>query len=332
MDSTKPKNLELSMKVQYVKGVGPRKAKAFAKLGVETLGDLLEYFPRDWVFMPEPVKIAEARVNEQACLVGVVEQTDYHKFRRVPMFKAVVADETGMCQVVWFHGGYLQKQIEPGKVIMVSGKVGMYKHHLQMTNPKFTVLDEDNKRGEEYFSGPVYPATANLAGTDIKRIIGPIVEDLTNLAPEFFDEAFRRKNELLSRPEAFRQIHCPTDEEMLARAKRTLKYDELFLMQLGLALKRHHVRHGAPAIAMTCTDKIDSRIRKRFPFLLTGDQDSVIGEITADMSRSIPMNRLLQGDVGSGKTVVALYAALLAVANKTQAAIMAPTEILANQH
>jgi len=320
------------MPVQYVKGVGPRRARAFEKLGVRTLGDLLEYFPRDWVFMPEPVKIADAHVNEQACLVGVVEQTDYQKFRRTPMFKAVVADETGMCEVVWFHGGYLQGRIEPGKVIMVSGKLAMYRHHLQMTNPKFAILDDDSERCREYFSGPVYPATANLSSTDIRRIITPIVKDLTGLVPEFFSEAFRRTNELLSRPEAFRQIHRPDDERMLARARRTLKYEELFLMQLGLALKRYRVRHGAPAIAMKCTDEIDRRIRRRFPFLLTADQDRVISEITADMSRPIPMNRLLQGDVGSGKTVVALYAALLAVANRTQAAIMAPTEILANQH
>jgi ATP-dependent DNA helicase RecG len=325
-------NPDLSTPVQYVKGVGPARATVFAKLGVETLGDLLEYFPRDWVFMPAPVKIADARVGEDACLVGIVEQTDFQKHRRTPMFTAALADDTGICEVVWFHGGYLQNQLEPGKVIMVSGKLGTYKHHLQMANPKFVILEAEGSADPDYFSGPVYPATAQLSSVQIKRIIRPIAADLSNLVPEFFDENIRRGNELLPRAKAFAQIHAPDDEKTLAAAKRTLKYDELFLMQLGLALKRHHVQHGVPATPMTCTDAIDSRIRKRFPFLLTGDQDKVIAEIAADMARPIPMNRLLQGDVGSGKTVVALYAALLAVANKTQAAIMAPTEILANQH
>jgi len=330
--SAEQHNLDLSMPVQFVKGVGPAKAKAFAKLGVETLGDLLEYFPRDWVFMPDPVKIVDARVGSDVCLVGIVEHTDYQRYRRTPMFKATLADDTGLCEIVWFHGGYLQGQLEPGKVMMVSGKLNRYQYHLRMTNPKFVIMEGEGEVGAEYFSGPVYPATAQLSSVQIKRIVQPVVREAAGLLEEFFDEAFLRKNELLSRAKAFEQIHKPEDERLLAAARRTLKYDELFLMQLGLAVKRHYVQHGAPAKAMACTDAIDSRIRKRFPFLLTGDQDKVIGEIAADMGRSVPMNRLLQGDVGSGKTVVALYAALLAVANKTQAAIMAPTEILANQH
>ena len=127
-------------------------------------------------------------------------------------------------------------------------------------------------------------------------------------------------------------IHLPPDEKKLTQAKRRLKYDELFLMQLGLALRRYKVQHFSSATACICSEEIDRRIRRRFPFLLTEDQNAAIAEIAADMRSAKPMNRLLQGDVGSGKTVVALYAALLAVANKTQVAIMAPTEILAGQH
>ncbi|MHC4433648.1 MAG: DEAD/DEAH box helicase, partial [Planctomycetota bacterium] len=127
-------------------------------------------------------------------------------------------------------------------------------------------------------------------------------------------------------------IHAPPDEDKLAQAKRRLKFDELFLMQLGLALRRHKVQHFSASSECPCTDEIDSRIRKRFPFLLTEDQNECIAEISADMARSQPMNRLLQGDVGSGKTVVALYAALLAVDNRMKVAIMAQTEILADQH
>lgn len=324
--------MDPAMPIQYLKGVGPSRAKAFEKLGITTAGDLLEYYPRDWNFMPEPCRIADVAVNEHACITGVVEQTEYQPYRRKPVFKARVADDTGMCTIVWFHGGYLQKIVEPGKVIIASGKVTTYKHQLQMSNPKFVVLDEDNKLGPEYLSGPVYPATAGLSADRLKSIIVPAVTELSDLLEDFFDERFRRKNELLRRREAFRQIHNPEDEDTLARAKRTLKYHELFLMQLGLALRRYRTRHYAPAVEMRRTEEIDHRIRRRFPFLLTPDQETVIEEIVADMAKNIPMNRLLQGDVGSGKTVVALYAALLAVANRMQAVIMAPTEILASQH
>jgi ATP-dependent DNA helicase RecG len=218
---------------------------------------------------------------------------------------------------------------------MASGKIALYKHQLQMTNPKFLVLDESRHAGIEpadYFSGGVYHASAKLSGRQIKRIIAPVLVHLLELVPEFYDKSFLKKANLIGRKDAFGWIHLPPDEEKLAAAKRRLKYDELFLMQLGLALRRVKRQHFSVAEPMKCNDKIDSRIRKRFPFLLTEDQNNVISEIVADMKKCEPMNRLLQGDVGSGKTVVALYAALLAVANRTQVAIMAPTEILAAQH
>lgn len=318
--------------VQFLKGVGPALAEVFARLGVETVGDLLEYYPRDWVFMPRAVKINQMMPNETVAVIGLVESTDYQSFRRQPMFEAVISDETGICRLVWFHGGYLRDQLRPGQIIIASGKATLYKRQLQMTNPKFVVLDEEHSRTAEYFSGGVYPATGKLGSRQIKRIIRPVLDNLGGLVQEFYDEAFRKKANLIGRKDAFEWIHLPPDEKKLAQAKRRLKYDELFLMQLGLGLRRYRIRHFSTAKACNVTDEIDSRIRRRFPFLLTEDQNECICEIVADMGRSEPMNRLLQGDVGSGKTVVALYAALLAVANKRQAAIMAPTEILAGQH
>ncbi len=324
--------LDVSMPVQYLKGVGPARAKTFAQLGVETVGDLLEYFPRDWNFVPEPTKIAQTQPGEDTAVIGLVESTDYQDYRRQPIFEAVISDDTGVCRIIWFHGGFLRNQLEPGQIIIASGKVTLYKHQLQLTNPKFVVLDEEHPHSAEYFSGGVYPACKGLSSRQIKKIIGRVREATDKLVPEFYVKSFLKKANLISRKDAFRWIHLPPDEEKLAQAKRRLKYDELFLMQLGLALRRYKVQHFSAARPCICTEEIDSRIRKRFPFLLTEDQDGAIAEIAADMSRHEPMNRLLQGDVGSGKTVVALYAALLAVANRTQAAIMAPTEILAGQH
>ncbi len=325
-------SLSLSMPVQFLKGVGPARAKAFAQLGVETVGDLLEYFPRDWVFAPDVVKINQMQEGQSATIIGLVESTDYTRYRHAPFFEAEITDDTGVCRVIWFHGGFLRDQLKAGQVIMVSGKVSLYKHHLQMTNPRFMVVDEKSTEPDEYFGGGVYPASAELSSRQIKKIIRPVLGSLDGLVDEFYDRNFLREAELVSRKDAFSWIHQPPDEKRLAQANRRLKYDEFFLMQLGLALRRFRCRHFSEAVPMRCNEKIDSRIRKRFPFLLTQDQNTVIAEIAADMSSSEPMNRLLQGDVGSGKTVVALYAALLAVANKTQAVIMAPTEILAGQH
>ena len=332
MDAGPKHNLELNTPVQYVKGVGPARAQTFAQWDVQTVGDLLEYYPRDWVFAPTPTKIGQLRPNETASIIGLIESTDYQNYRRTPLFEAMVSDDTGLCRIVWFHGGYVRNQFQPGQIIMASGKATVYKHQFQMTNPKFMVLDEAHAQPDRYFSGGVYPASARLGSGQIKRIIVPLLDRLDEWVCELHEKEVRKKLHLIDRKDAFRWIHMPPDKEKLAKAQRRLKYDELFLMQLGLALRRYRAQHLAAATACTCSDEMDSRIRKRFPFLLTEDQSDCIAEIVRDMGRAEPMNRLLQGDVGSGKTVVALYAALLAVANKTQAAIMAPTEILASQH
>lgn len=332
MDAEPKNNLDQSTPVQYVKGVGPARGQTFAQLGVQTVGDLLEYYPRDWVFAPTPVKIGQLQPNETASIIGLVESTDYQSHRRMPFFEAMVSDDTGTCRIVWFHGGYMRNQFQPGQILMISGKATIYKHQLQMTNPKFMVLDEAHANPDLYFSGGVYPASARLSAGQIKRIIVPLLDRIDEWVCELYEKDVRKKLHLIDRQDAFRWIHMPPDEEKLAKAKRRLKYDELFLMQLGLALRRYRMQHVSAAMACACSDEMDSRIRRRFPFLLTEDQNDCIDEIVRDMGRTEPMNRLLQGDVGSGKTVVALYAALLAVGNGAQAAIMAPTEILASQH
>ena len=324
--------IELSTSVQYLKGVGPARAAALGELGVRTAEDLLNYFGRDWSFVPEVVPIERIRPNQTVCIIGQVERTDWQPYRRKPFFEVMLADATGLCRVIWFNGKYLVGQLEPGKILLVYGRAAQYKHQLQFTNPKFHIVPPEQSKDGEAFNGPIYPASAEIASWQIKRIVKTSLDKLCALVPELFDKAFLKKNDLIERAKAYEWIHNPADEKQLDRAKRRLKYDELFLMQLGLALKRHHLRHTAPATPLPCSDKIDSHIRRRFPFLLTEDQDKVIAEIVADLAKSIPMNRLLQGDVGSGKTVVALYAALVAVADKQQVAIMAPTEILARQH
>ena len=329
---TSQNKIELTTPVQYLKGVGPSRALVFEQLGVKTVGDLLEYFPRDWNFLPEPVKINEIEPNRNAAVMGLIESTDYQSYRRQPIFEALISDDTGICRIIWFHGGYLRNQLQPGQIIFVYGKVTQYKHQLQFANPKFLLVDEEHSHSPEDLSGGIYPATKDLSNRQIKRIIKPVLTQIDELTCEFFDNKFLKKNQLINRNNAYNWIHQPADDKELSKAKRRLKYDELFLMQLGLALRRYKVQHFSSANPCNWTEQIDSRIRKRFPFLLTEDQNNSINDIIEDMAKHEPMNRLLQGDGGSGITVVALYAALLAIANKMQVAIMAPTEILAGQH
>jgi ATP-dependent DNA helicase RecG len=326
-----PNTLSLDMPVQFLKGVGPARAETFAKLEVKTAADLLEYYPRDWYFAPAPVKIEQLETDQTVTLAGVVESTDWQVWRKPPYFEAYIDDGTGICRIIWFHGRFLQDKITPGVKLVVWGKVSEYKHQLQLTNPKFVIIEDDEITADS-FSGPVYPATANLSSGQLKKIIHDSLDKLVELVPEFFDADLLKKSNLIDRQKAFKWMHNPEDETQIAQAKRRLKYDELFLMQTAMALRRYKVRHFEKAVPLKCTEQIDSRIRKRFPFLLTEDQDKVIEEIVADLNKTVPTNRLLQGDVGSGKTVVALYAALVAIANKQQVAIMAPTEILAAQH
>ncbi len=324
--------LDLNTEIKFVKGVGPRRAKSFEKLGVLRLGDLLEYFPRSWNFLPEPVKINQVYENQEVTVVGFIESCDFLRFRRPPVFEIRVVDETSSLRVIWFNGGYLANQLHVGMRVALSGKVSKYKHQLQLNNPKFRILGEDDQAQIATLGGAQYPATADLSSNQIKKVIHNVCAELCASKKEIFTREFRDQRRLIERKDAYRLIHLARDEEDLEKAKRTLKYEELFLMQLGLAIRRSKTKSFSPSAIMKFNDTLDSHIRRRFPFMLTQDQDNAIAEIVADMRKAQPMNRLLQGDVGSGKTVVAVYAALLAVANKTQVAIMAPTEILAEQH
>ena len=331
MTTKTPDSIAPDMPIRFLKGVGPARAEAFEKLGVKTAADLLEYYPRDWYFAPPPVKIQQLKPDHTVTLAGIVESTDLQFWRRPSYFEAYINDDTGICRIIWFNSKFLQGKITPGTKLIVWGKTTLYKHQIQLTNPKFVIVEDDEITADS-FSGPVYPATAELSSGQIKKIIGDSLGTLVQIVPEFFDSGFLKKSNLIERRVAFKSIHNPENETRIAQAKRRLKYDELFLMQTALALRRYKVKNFSKAVALKCTEQIDRRIKKRFPFLLTEDQNKVIEEIAADLAKTVPMNRLLQGDVGSGKTVVALYAALVAVANKQQVAIMAPTELLAAQH
>ncbi|MCK5226158.1 MAG: hypothetical protein KAQ89_05525, partial [Planctomycetes bacterium] len=216
--------MDLKTPVQFLKGVGPARAKIFEQLAVYTVSDLLEYFPRDWQFAPDAVKIAQIEAGKIFTVIGMLESMDFHSYRKPAMLEVSIADDTAELRIVWFHGGFLQKQLKPGQIITASGKVDLYKHQLQMTNPKFSILESQLEKNNQ-LSGGIYPACKQLSSGQIKRIIASILDEVDGLVDEFYDKKFLRKNDLVGRKEAFKWIHTPKDEEELARAKRRLKYD-----------------------------------------------------------------------------------------------------------
>lgn len=326
-------SLELDTPVQYVKGVGPRRAEQLAASGVRTVEDLLMYFPRRFRLRRQVQSIETLAGDEPAATVaGVVRETNYKPFGRKPFFECGLDDGSGWVVAKWFHGGYLTDRIKPEMHIAVSGKVSVYKETLQFINPRFEVIWDPagtNLQADELL--PVYPACGPLPSGLIANLIKRVLPEVRRLFARWFDDEHLDRRELLPRPAAIAAMHRPEDNATWTSARKRLAYDEFVLMQLGIALQRMR-SVSRPAHPLAAGDEIDRRIRARFPFKLTAAQDRVVAEIAADLARPRPMNRLLQGDVGSGKTVVALYAALVAVAHRKQAAIMAPTEILARQH
>ncbi len=326
-------SLELNTPVQYVKGVGPRRAEQLAASGVRTVGDLLLYFPRRFNLRRQVQPIRTLRGDEPAATVaGVVRETNYKPFGRKPYFECGLDDGTGWVVAKWFHGGYLKDRIKPEMHLAVSGKISVYKETLQFINPGFEIIwspEETNLQVDELL--PVYPACGPLPSGLISNLIKSVLPEAPRLFARWFDDEHLRRRNLPPRPEAIAAMHRPEDNAAWTLARRRLAYDEFILMQMGIALQRMR-SVSRPAHPLKISDEIDRRIRARFPFTLTVAQGRAVGEIASDLARSRPMNRLLQGDVGSGKTVVALYAALVAVAHRKQAAVMAPTEILARQH
>ena len=325
--------IELDTPVQYVKGVGPTRADQLAQLGIHTVQDLLTYFPFRFDLRRQVQPIGSLRGDEKtATVAGEVLDTEERPFGKTPSFQCCLRDETGWVQARWFHGGYLRDKIKTGMQLAVSGPVSVWREVLQFVNPQFQIIwDPQSTNLSEDELQPVYPAGAGLSSNVIARVIQHVLPQAASLIPRWFPPSYLEHRGLLSRPAAVEAMHRPEDKAHWSLARKRLAYDECLLMQLGVAIMRLRAV-SRPAHALENTPEIDRRIRRRFPFALTGAQDRALGDIVADLRRDRPMNRLLQGDVGSGKTVVALYAALLAVANRKQAAIMAPTEILAAQH
>jgi len=318
--------------VQYVKGVGPKRAELLRRLGIRTVADLLYLLPRDYEDRSVVVPIARLRLGQRATIRARV--VSVHRFRSPrgrAMAEVLVEDDTGRLRCIWFNTRYFREEdFPPGREMFLTGKVSFYREP-RMVSPQHELADE----GEALFGPrilPVYPLTENLRQNSMRLIVRAALAEYGDLVEEIFDPDLLEKRGLPPVPEAIRAVHYPETPTEAERGRRRLAYEELFLLELGMALRRRGIRREEGGFAFRITPEIDRRIRRRFPFTLTRAQERVVAEIQADMQSTRAMNRLLQGDVGSGKTVVALYAMLAAVANRFQAALMAPTEILALQH
>ncbi|CAN5476645.1 ATP-dependent DNA helicase RecG [soil metagenome] len=320
--------------IESLEGVGTARAKHLRELGLTRLGDLLDYFPRAYQVESPERSIGQLVEGEIQSARGRVVAVNYVPARPRPRFEATLEDEQSgdKLALVWFHGAYLRTRIHPGILLRVRGRIGFFRNLPQLTNAKWEVVDDSTPLHDDAAYRSIYPASSRINSESIGKIIAQNIQPAIDEISELFPPQLLRERKLISRADAYRLIHLPKDVRDARAARKRIVYDELMLLQLGLGLSKR-LRDGRLTAPVMRADKLlDQRIRQRFPFALTNAQQRSIYEIVKDLRSGQPMNRLLQGDVGSGKTVVALYAMLVAVANRTQAAILAPTEVLAEQH
>lgn len=333
-ESTRRREFNLSDEIQFLPGVGPKRAESFARLGVRTIGDLLEYVPVRHERTEERL-VANLDEGMTASIVGQVTAVRLQGGRFGRSVAATVTDNSARCGAVWFNAPWMIDRVKPGMIVRLTGQVRGYRDRPQIVNPKITVLGGDaapaNEKNPASVAG-VYPATAMLSSEQIARLIAVNLDRMLALVSEWHDADHLLKRDLAPRRWSFEVLHRPTVDADVERARRRLAYDELLLLQLATQIARRQRAASATATALHSSDEIDRRIRARFPFPLTPAQNRAVQEISADLAQARPMQRMLQGDVGCGKTVVALYAALVAIANRMQVAVMAPTELLAEQH
>jgi len=315
--------------VEALKGVGPARLEQLEAFGIRTIDDVLQVRPSKYLRLNDVVPIDEVREGETAAVSGTVVSATVSRPRgRRRSAIAEIADETGSLRVTWFGQGYLRKQLTKGRRVTVSGVARLYKDRLNLT-AAFYEFDGDG--GFTRRIVPVYALPEGFPKRTFSAMMDEAVEGYASSAREVFCDEIRTRRNLPAAADLLEMIHRPRTLEEAATARRALAYEELFIFEAAMARRKRAMEktHTKP---IKVTPKIDARIRALFPFDFTAAQNGVISEITADLARTVPMNRLLQGDVGSGKTVVAIYSMLAAVAARRQAALMAPTEILAEQH
>lgn len=327
----------LETEVKYLKGVGPKLAQVLSKLNIYTLSDLLFHLPRRYEDRRQFRKIAHARPGEAITVAGKLLTADNIKVRNhMTITKAYIDDGSGVMELVWYNQPYMKDVLTKlrNSIIVAYGVVKENPYGLQMETPEWEDLpdgaDPDSLLSVNRIT-PIYPLTEGIRQRRMRQILWNAVQ-YAHLAPEVLPRSVRERVGLPPIQQALQQIHFPDEETQIEPARRRLVFEEFFLMQLGVGLQRRQNQQERGIAMRIDADRLNEQLHQLVPFELTNAQKRVIGEIWSDMALPHPMNRLLQGDVGSGKTIVAAAAILAAVDNQYQAALMAPTEILAEQH
>lgn len=321
--------MDLNKDVKYVKGVGPSRVQLLNKVGIFTLHDLITYFPRDYEDRSKPKEIYECMDGEEVLIEAVVcSRLTQIRLKRNTMYKLVVRDETAICTITWFNQSYLKNIFKVGQKYKFYGKISVKGGKFEMTSPVFEEEGKTNNTGKII---PIYPLTYNLSQNTIRRIIENGLKEVEGKLNETLPEYLIENYNLFTIDEAITKIHFPEKFEEFNLARKRLVFEELLAMQLALLELKNNYVSDVKGIEFSKEAKM-SDVINTLPFRLTKAQTRVLEEIDKDMESCKPMNRLLQGDVGSGKTVVAMIAAYKAVKSGYQAAIMAPTAILASQH
>jgi ATP-dependent DNA helicase RecG len=320
----------LNAPVSKMRGIGPKTADMLAKLGLHTIEDLITDYPRHYIDYSTLRPINRLHFGDQVTVIGTVWETSVQTIRgRRKIVRSIIGDGTATIQCTWFNQPWLADKLKTGVAVMVSGKVDQYLGRLTFTSPEWELVEK-----EQLHTGrlvPVYSLTSGLSAKMLRTHIKRTVDYWAPRIPDHLPDPIRHRQKLMRLDHALAQIHYPDDRDQAAQARRRFAFDELFLLQIGLFRLRRQWQ-SEPGIPLQVENEWLEGFLGRLPYELTGAQSRVLGEIRTDMANQVPMNRLLQGDVGSGKTVVAATAMAIALETGSQVALMAPTEILAEQH
>ena len=321
--------VDLDKDVKYVKTVGPNRVQLLNKLNIYTLKDLIEYYPRDYEDRSKPKNLYECTDGEEVLIEAMAAGriTEMHK-GRMTISRLIVKDQTGTCYITWFNQGYLSDKFQPGRMYRFFGKISNKNGRLEMNSPVYDEIDQSKNTGKII---PIYPLTYELKQNTLRKIIENGLAEVKGKLTETLPEYILKENNLWDINNTIERIHFPIEFSDFNKARERLVFEELLTTQLALLKLKNNYEHETDGIQFS-KDVYMSDVINILPFKLTKAQLRVLEEIDRDMESNKPMNRLLQGDVGSGKTVVAMIAAYKAVKSGYQATIMAPTAILASQH
>ena len=321
--------LDLNKDVKYVKTVGPNRVKLLNKLNIYTLKDLITYFPRDYEDRSKPKNLYECVDGEEVLIEAMATGriNEMHK-GRMTISRLIVKDQTGTCYITWFNQGYLRDKFQAGRMYRFFGKISNKNGRLEMNSPVYDEIDQSKNTGRII---PIYPLTYELKQSTLRKIMENGLAEVRGLLPETLPEYIIKENKLWNINSTIERIHFPVELSDFNKARERLVFEELLTMQLALLKLKNNYEHNTNGIQFDKNAKMSDVINE-LPFKLTKAQLRVLEEIDNDMESNKSMNRLLQGDVGSGKTVVAMISAYKAVKSGYQATIMAPTAILASQH